>query len=91
MARFIAIGKAPGWNDLERFTAELKSTDKWRIDARTTITTVYALEDGRLIAECTRRQGRVRSLAKEERLDGGKPDTDEGHRQGWRYLEVLTI
>jgi len=52
MARFIAIGKAPGWNDLERFTAELKSTDKWRVDARTTITTVYALEDGRLIAEC---------------------------------------
>lgn len=52
MARFIAIGKAPGWNDLERFTAELKSTDKWRVDARTTITTVYNLEDGRLVAEC---------------------------------------
>ena len=52
MGRWIAIGKAPGWNDLERFTSELKSTDKWRVDPRTTITTVYNLEDGRLIAEC---------------------------------------
>ena len=52
MGRWIAVGKAPGWDNLERFTAELKSTEKWRIDARTTITTVYALEDGRMIAEC---------------------------------------
>jgi len=52
MGRWIAVGKAPGWNELERFTAELKSTEKWRVDARTTITTVYNLEDGRLIAEC---------------------------------------
>jgi hypothetical protein len=52
MARFIAIGKAPGWDDLERLTKEMKATDQWRIDPRATITSVYALGDGRLVAEC---------------------------------------
>lgn len=52
MARFVAIGKVSGWDGLEKFTTDLKSTEKWRIDARTTITTVYALADGRVIAEC---------------------------------------
>ena len=52
MARFIAIGKAPGWDDLERFTKEMKATAQWRIDPRATITSVYALGDGRLVAEC---------------------------------------
>lgn len=52
MGRWIAVGKAPGWEDLEKFGKELKDTPQWRVDARTTITTVYALGDGRLIAEC---------------------------------------
>ena len=52
MGRWIAVGKAPGWDNPERFSSELKSTDKWRVDARTSITTVFALEDGRMIAEC---------------------------------------
>jgi hypothetical protein len=52
MGRWIAVGKAPGWDDLKRFGEEMKATDQWRIDPRSTITTVYALGDGRMIAEC---------------------------------------
>ena len=52
MARWIAIGRAPGWDDLKRFGEELKETPQWRIDPKTTITSVYALGDGRMIAEC---------------------------------------
>ena len=51
MGRWIAIGKAPGWDDSKRFSAELKDTSQWRIDPRSTITSVYALADGRMIAE----------------------------------------
>jgi len=52
MPRWIAIGKASGWDDQERFTKELKATPEFRLNPRTTITSVYALADGRLIAEC---------------------------------------
>ena len=52
MERWIAIGKAPGWDDLKRFSQEMKDTSQWRVDLRTTITSVYALGDGRMIAEC---------------------------------------
>ena len=52
MGRWIAIGKAPGWDNLEKFTDELKAPTKWRVDPRTTITTVIALADGRMLAEC---------------------------------------
>ncbi|MCC7079167.1 MAG: hypothetical protein IT530_00725 [Burkholderiales bacterium] len=52
MARWIAIGRAPGWDDLKRFGEELKETPQWRIDPKTTVTSVYALADGRMIAEC---------------------------------------
>jgi hypothetical protein len=52
MGRWIAIGRAQGWDDLAKFGDNLKATDKWRIDPRTTITEVVALADGRLIAEC---------------------------------------
>ena len=52
MPRWIAVGKAEGWDDLERFTKELKGTAQWRVDPKTTITTVYALGDGRMLAEC---------------------------------------
>ena len=52
MGRWIAIGKAPGWDDLAKFTAGLKETSKWRVDPRTTITEVIALADGRMLAEC---------------------------------------
>ncbi|MBT5051043.1 MAG: hypothetical protein HOM58_21260, partial [Rhodospirillaceae bacterium] len=34
------------------FTAEMKATNKWRLNPRTTVTSVIALEDGRLLAEC---------------------------------------
>lgn len=52
MGRWIVIGKAPGWDNLETFTAEMKSTEQWRVDPRTTVTSVTALADGRLLAEC---------------------------------------
>jgi hypothetical protein len=52
MPRWIAIGKAPGWDDLKRFGEELKETPQWRIDPKTTITTVFALADGKMIVEC---------------------------------------
>jgi hypothetical protein len=52
MGRWIAIGKAPGWDNLAKFTDDLKTTSKWRIDPRTTITEVIALADGRMLAEC---------------------------------------
>ena len=52
MARYSAIGKVPGWDDLAKFTEDLKTTAKWRLDARTTITNVIELADGRTLAEC---------------------------------------
>jgi flavodoxin len=52
MGRWIAIGTAPGWDNFKKFGDELHETDKWRPDARTTVTTVFALGDGRLMAEC---------------------------------------
>ena len=52
MPRWIVIGRATGWNDVNRFGEELRETRNWRLDARTTITSVVALADGRLLAEC---------------------------------------
>jgi hypothetical protein len=52
MGRWIAIGKVPGWDNLDQFTADLKATEKYRVDPRTTITEVVALADGRVLAEC---------------------------------------
>ena len=52
MGHWIVIGKAPGWDDLDTFTANLKETDKWRLNPRTTVTGVIALADGRQLAEC---------------------------------------
>lgn len=52
MGRWIAIGRAPGWGDIETFTRELSATSNWRTSMRATITEVVALEDDRLIAEC---------------------------------------
>ncbi|HJM92498.1 MAG: hypothetical protein QGG19_05935 [Alphaproteobacteria bacterium] len=52
MGHWIVIGKAPGWDDLDTFTANLKETDKWRLNPRTTVTAVIALADGRQLAEC---------------------------------------
>ena len=51
MGRWIAIGKAPGWDDLKRFSQEMKDTSQWRIDPKSTVTSIYALADGRIIAE----------------------------------------
>lgn len=49
--RWIAIGKASGWDDLAKFTQEMKGTHQWRIDPKCTVTSVYAMNDGRMIAE----------------------------------------
>ena len=51
MARWIAIGKVPGWDDLAKFTQENKDTSQWRLDPKCTDTSVFALDDGRMIAE----------------------------------------
>jgi hypothetical protein len=52
MGRWIAVGRVPGWDDLETFRKALKETAAWRLDAKTTITSVYTLGDGRVVAEC---------------------------------------
>jgi hypothetical protein len=52
MGRWIAVGKASGWDTFERFSQELKATNQWRVDPKTTITSVYTLADGCMIAEC---------------------------------------
>lgn len=52
MGRWIAIGTAPGWDDIAKFGTELRETSQWRPDAQTTVTTVFALADGRVLAEC---------------------------------------
>ena len=52
MGRWIAIGTVPDWGDIEKFEVEMAPTNRWRLDAQTTITTVFALEDGRILAEC---------------------------------------
>ena len=52
MPRWIAIGTASGWDDVERFREQMHDSSNWRPDARTTVTTVTALADGRLLAEC---------------------------------------
>lgn len=51
MGRWIAIGTSPGWDDIKKFGEELAETNKWRVDAQTSVITVIALEDGRLLAE----------------------------------------
>lgn len=52
MPRWLAIGTARGWDKRDKFADEMHETHNWRPDARTTITTVFALGDGRLLAEC---------------------------------------
>lgn len=52
MGHWLAIGKAQGWDDLAKFSAEMKETKQWRVNTKTTVITVFALEDGRLMAEC---------------------------------------
>lgn len=53
MPRWMAIGKADGWDDIAKFGEEMHDTHSWRPDARTTVTTVMSLGDGRLVAECS--------------------------------------
>ena len=77
MGRWIAIGKAPGWEEPKRFSAELKATNQWRPDAKTTITSVYALGDGRMIAEFH---------------SASQAQVDEWlHRKGWTVESVTPI
>lgn len=52
MGRWIAIGRVDGWDDLGTFSDDLTATGRWRVDARTTITEVVVLGDGRMVAEC---------------------------------------
>lgn len=53
MPRWMAICKAPAdWGDIKKFGQQMHETHNWRPDARTTITTVWALTDGRVVAEC---------------------------------------
>lgn len=52
MQRWIAIGRLARWADLASFGQDLKATQQWRPTARTSITEVVFLEDGRFIAEC---------------------------------------
>ena len=37
MPRWIAIGTAPGWDDIKKFGEELHEPRNWHPDARTTI------------------------------------------------------
>jgi len=54
--RLFEIIKSAKPEDIEKSIAEAKrelaETSKWRPDPQTTITTVFALGDGRLLAEC---------------------------------------
>lgn len=52
MGRWIAIGRASGWEELETLTAQMKGTENWRVTPKTSITSVFILGDGRLLAEC---------------------------------------
>ena len=52
MPRWLAIGTADGWDNPEKFREQMAATKNWRPDARTTITTVLHLGDGKLLAEC---------------------------------------
>ncbi len=77
MGRWIAIGTAPGWGDVARFASELKATKEWRVDPRTTVTTVFALADGRLLAEC--------HAAKQEDFEAWLK------KKGWQVESVTAI
>ena len=77
MGRWIAIGRAPGWDDLATFGAELRETSQWRADAQTTITTVLALGDGRVMAEC--------HATKQETFDAWL------QQKGWQVESVTPI
>ncbi len=77
MGRWIAIGTTPGWDDIKKFGDELTATDKWRLDPQSTITTVFALEDGRLMAE----------------FHGGKKEVFEAwlKEKGWKVESFTPI
>jgi hypothetical protein len=77
MGHWIAIGRKPEWNDLEAFAGELKAPTKWRVDPRTTITTVMVLADGRMVAEC--------HAAKREDFDAWL------NQKGWEVESVSQI
>lgn len=51
MPHWIAIGTQPQWKDAAALRAALKDSTQWRPTARTTVTSVLLLEDGRFLAE----------------------------------------
>ena len=52
MPRWLAICTADGLDNPEKFREQMAATKNWRPDARTKITTVLHLGDGKLLAEC---------------------------------------
>lgn len=52
MSHWITIGTNVAWADFDNFQKALKSTPCWRIDNKTTITAVFALEGNRALVEC---------------------------------------
>ena len=56
VGRFLKLFTFLPLSEIEKLTAlrgaELRETSMWRPDAQTTITTVLALGDGRVLAEC---------------------------------------
>ena len=52
MGRWIAVGRKPAWSTFEAFRDDLKANDKWRLDAKTSISSAIVLQDGRVLVEC---------------------------------------
>ena len=51
MPHWIAIGTQPHWQDAPAFRASLADSSRWRPTARTAVTAVMLLDDGRFLAE----------------------------------------
>ncbi|MFM9999633.1 MAG: hypothetical protein ACKVP1_12060 [Burkholderiaceae bacterium] len=52
MPHWIAIGTNEAWRDPLAFVAALADSARWRPSARTTVSSVLMLDDGRFVAEC---------------------------------------
>lgn len=52
MPHWIAIGTNDAWRDPQVMRAALADSARWRPTARSSISSVMLLEDGRFVAEC---------------------------------------